>query len=249
MVHFALIARYPGDRGVDAHQNAVAPVFQEGMDLLNAGKPDAAMEAFGRLPEWFGDIVFIGGPGLIAAGEVAQTTVYLEPGTYVLECYVKTNGVFHSYNPNPDAYGMVHEITATEESNGAPAPEADVAITLSSERGIEVDGSVEPGTHTVAVHFEDQTAHEHFLDHDVHLVRLDAETDLAALATWMDWSQPTGLETSAPAAFLGGLHEMPAGETGYFTVDLAPGQRYAWIAEVPSPDEKGMLKPFTVPSE
>ncbi|NBC19361.1 MAG: hypothetical protein GVY18_18805, partial [Bacteroidetes bacterium] len=26
MVHFALIARYPGDRGVDAHQNAVAPV-------------------------------------------------------------------------------------------------------------------------------------------------------------------------------------------------------------------------------
>ena len=248
MVHFALLARYPGERGVEEHQDVVAPVFQEGMDLLNAGKPDAAMEAFGTLPAWFGDIVYVGGPGLIAAGEVAQTTVYLEPGTYVLECYVKTNGVFHSYNPNPDAYGMVHEITVTEDSNGASAPEADIAITLSSERGIEVAGSVGPGTQTVAVHFADQTAHEHFLGHDVHLVRLDAETDLEALATWMDWTQPTGLETSAPATFLGGIHEMSAGETGYFTAVLEPGQRYAWIAEVPSPDAKGMLTPFTVPA-
>jgi hypothetical protein len=38
---------------------------------------------------------------------------------------------------------------------------------------------------------------------------------------------------------------MPAGETGYFTAALEPG-RYAWIAEVPNPAEKGMLQPFTV---
>ena len=62
----------------------------------------------------------------------------------------------------------------------------------------------------------------------------------------MDWTQPTGLETPAPAEFLGGTHEMPAGGRAYFTVRLEPG-RYAWIAEVPSPVEKGMLKTFTVP--
>lgn len=58
-------------------------------------------------------------------------------------------------------------------------------------------------------------------------------------------TQPTGLEVPAPATFLGGVNEMPVGSTGYLTVDLEPGQ-YAWIAEVPKPMEKGMLKSFTV---
>ena len=245
MIHFAVLQRLPDGIGIEEQQEEVAPVFQKGMDLLNEGNADAAMEAFGGLPAWFGEIVFMGGPGLIAPKRTAQTTVLLEPGTYLLECYVKTNGIFHSYNPNPDAYGMVREITVTEEATEASAPEADIEITISSERGMEVDGDVQTGDNTIAVHFADQTTHEHFLGHDVHLVRLEEGTDLEALATWMDWTQPTGLETPAPASFIGGLHEMPAGATGYFTATLEPG-RYAWIAEVPNPAERGMLKTFTV---
>jgi hypothetical protein len=61
----------------------------------------------------------------------------------------------------------------------------------------------------------------------------------------MDWRQPGGLQTPAPARFVGGLQEMPAGSTGYFTVELEPG-RYAWIAEVAEPQNKGMLLTFTV---
>jgi hypothetical protein len=61
----------------------------------------------------------------------------------------------------------------------------------------------------------------------------------------MDWSSPVGLEIPAPAVFLGGCEEMPAGSTGYVTVTLNPG-RYAWIAEVPKPRDKGMLRVFTV---
>lgn len=38
---------------------------------------------------------------------------------------------------------------------------------------------------------------------------------------------------------------MPAGSTAYLTVHLTPGH-YAWIAEVPDPAAKGMLKTFTV---
>jgi hypothetical protein len=38
---------------------------------------------------------------------------------------------------------------------------------------------------------------------------------------------------------------MPAGSIAYLTVTLDPG-RYAWVAEVPRPDEKGMLKVFEV---
>ena len=246
MAHFALIERLPEGIGLEDQQEEVAPVFQEGMDLLNEGKVDAAMEAFGKLPEWFGDLVFLGGPGLVSPGRSAEATVYLEPGTYLIECYVKTNGVFHSYNPNPDTYGMVHALTVTEEESDASAPAPTLEITLSRERGVEVDGEVSAGQHTVAVHFADQVAHENFVGHDVHLVRLEEDTDVEALETWMDWTQPTGLETPAPASFVGGINEMPAGETAYFTVVLEPG-RYAWIAEVPNPGEKGMLKTFRVP--
>jgi hypothetical protein len=246
MIHFAVLQRLPEGIALKDQQEQVAPVFQKGMDLLNAGETDAAMEKFGELPEWFGQIVFMSGPGLTSAGQTAETSVYLEPGTYLLECYVKTNGVFHSYNPLPSAYGMVHELTVTEESSNAAEPSATLTITLSSARGVEVQGDLTPGEHTVAVYFEDQQIHEHFLGHDVHLVRLESDTDIEELAIWMDWTQPTGLETPAPAEFLGGTNEMPAGGTAYFTVRLEPG-RYAWIAEVPGPAEKGMLKIFTVP--
>jgi hypothetical protein len=245
MIHFASLQRLPEGVALKDQQEQIAPVFQKGMDLLNAGKTDAAMEKFGELPEWAGQIEFISGPGLTSAGQTAETSVYLEPGTYLLECYVKTNGVFHSYNPSPSAYGMVHELTVTEESSDAAEPSATLTITISSSRGIEVQGDATPGEHTVAVYFEDQQIHENFLGHDVHLVRLESDTNIDELEIWMDWSQPTGLETPAPVEFLGGTHEMPAGGTAYFTIRLEAGD-YAWIAEVPSPVKKGMLKTFTV---
>jgi hypothetical protein len=248
MIHFATLQRLPEGIALKDHQEQVAPVFQKGMDLLNAGEADAAMEKFGEIPEWVGQVVFMSGPGLTSVGHTAETSVYLEPGTYLLECYVKTNGVFHSYNPSPSAYGMVHEITVMEESSNAAEPRATLTITLSSARGIEVQGDPTPGEHTVAVYFEDQQIHENFLGHDVHLARLENDTDIEELAIWMDWTQPTGLEIPSPVEFLGGTHEMPAGGTAYFTVRLEAGD-YAWIAEVPSPSEKGMLKTFTVPPD
>ena len=246
MAHFAMVQRLPEGMGIADQQAEVAPPFQEGMDLLNEGEVEAAMAAFGELPEWYGEVTILGGPGLTAAGETSQATVYLEPGTYLLECYVKTDGIFHSYNPADGVYGMVHEFTVTEAVSDAPEPTADVALTISSEGGFEVDGEMQAGDQTIAVSFEDQIVHENFLGHDVHLVRLDEDVDMENLATWMDWTQATGLETPAPATFLGGLHEMPAGETGYFTVELEPGD-YALIAEVPNPAGKGMLHTFTVP--
>jgi len=247
MVHFALIQRLPEGITVDDQQAQVAPVFQRGMDLINEGKPDAAMEAFGELPAWFGQVVLLGGPGLVGPGQTAASTVYLEPGNYLLECYIKTNGIFHSYNPDPDVRAMVHGFTVGEAAANAPAPEADLQMTISAAGGIELDGEPAAGRQTIAVHFRDQKAHENFQGHDVHLARLDDDTDLTRLEAWMDWSQPDGFQTPAPVIFLGGLNEMPAGQTGYLHVDLEPG-RYAWVAEVPGALAKGMLQVFTVPA-
>jgi hypothetical protein len=185
----------------------------------------------------------------VGPGQTAQATVNLKPGTYLIECYVKSNGVFHSYTAVPNAYGMVSELTVTNEMTRASAPEPSLELAISSKGGIEWidDTNLRPGRHTVGVRFTDQTVHENFVGHDVHLARLGENGDPETLAAWMDWTQPRGLETPSPVSFVGGVNEMPAGETAYFTVHLDPG-RYAWVAEVPNPAEKGMLQPFTVPS-
>ena len=247
MIHFVLVERVPDGQGIESQQAQVAPVFQDGLDLLGAGEVDAALERFGDLPAWFGEIVFLGGPGLTSPGRTSQATVYLEPGTYLLECYVKTGGIFHSYNPDPSIYGMVHEFTVTDETSEAVEPSATIQIEISTAGGIVVEGELVPGEHTVAVHFADQTVHENFVGHDIHLVRVAGDLDLGELERWMDWTQAMGLQSPAPAEFLGGTNEMPAGTTSYFTVVLEPGN-YAWVSEVPGSAEKGMLKPFSVPS-
>jgi len=246
MTHFAILERMPEGKGVADHQAEVAPVFQEAMDLINEGKVEEAFAKFGELPAWFFEVVIMGGPGLTSPGRTSEMTVYLEPGTYMLECYVKTDGIFHSYNPDPDEFGMVHEITVMEKTTIASAPNATLELTLSSENGIEISGLMRPGKQTIAVHFENQTVHENLLGHDVHLVRLEEDTDISELVTWMNWLDPAGLETPAPAEFLGGTHEMPAGETVYLNVLLKPGN-YAWISEVPNSQEKGFLQTFTIP--
>lgn len=67
------------------------------MDLINEGKVEEGFAAFGKLPAWFGDIVFSGGSGLIAPKHTAITSVKLDPGYYIMECYVKMpNGKFHT---------------------------------------------------------------------------------------------------------------------------------------------------------
>ena len=243
--HFVALEKMPlvegAQKTVEDSKAEVVPVFQNIMDSL-AGVPLSTPGSGLAVPEWYGGVVLTGGPGLVAPGRTAETSVYLEPGTYVIECYVKDNGVFHSMA------GMIDQIVVTDETSRAPEPSPSLRVTVSSTRGIEIDGPLEPGRHSVAVHFADQAAYSHFLGHDVHLARIDADVELDALAAWMNWSVPGELETPAPAEFLGGVQDMPAGSTAYFDVLLEPGE-YAFIAEVPDPAGKGMLRGFTVPAE
>ncbi len=120
------------------------------------------------------------------------------------------------------------------------APTATEAIALTND-SIRAPASLTSGTHTIAVRYLEQPPGG--LGNDVHVVRLDADDELAALERWMDWLEVGALRAPAPAAFLGGVQEMPAGDTAYFTVSLTPG-RYAWIAEAPV--EQGKSVEFTV---
>lgn len=240
VTHFMLFDKLPV---VDGRQitytdfGQIGPIFGDAMNLINEGKAESGFAEFSRLPSWFSEIIFSGGVGMVSPGETAQTTIFLEAGIYVLECYVKTNGIFHP---------MTKQVIVKESSLNHTPPVATQSLSISRQGGIQMPAKVEVGLQTIAVHFKDQGPHEHFLGHDVHLVKLEEDTDLEKLNSWMTWTTPDGLNTPAPVKFLGGAQEMPAGGTAYITLDLKPGN-YAWIAEVPDPDSKNMLKIFTVP--
>ncbi|PWK19677.1 hypothetical protein [Xanthomarina spongicola] len=240
--HFFLLDKYPEGKSVDNAITEIAPVFEEGMDLINAGKAEEGFAAFGKLPEWFGDIIFSGGSGLIAPKHTATTTIKLDPGYYIMECYVKMpNGKFHTL------MGMAKPLIVADEDSGNIPPEAAVNITLSGEEGITYDKTITKGKQVLSVFVKDQKPHENFIWHDLNLVKLEETASEDALEAWMDWSDPNGLITPVPegVTFLGGVNDMPAGNTGYFTVDLLPG-KYAFISEVPNTKSKGLFKVFEV---
>ncbi len=224
--HFLFLTRLPEGKTLQDYGQEVGSVFGSVMAQLEAGTIDKLEGGaiLGRdLPEWYTtSAVYMGGPGFVAPGQTAETTVNLDPGTYVAECYVKTaDGVFHV------ALGMAMPIVVTDEDSGAAEPEADVDVTVSNDAidGPEVLAS---GVHTIAVHYQEHP--EAGLGNDVHLARLEKDSDIEDVVRWMDWMEVDGLRAPAPATFVGGAHEAPVDYTSYFRVDLDPG-RYLWIVE------------------
>lgn len=236
-VHFGFLVRLPEGRTIEDYKQVITPLFQNLIDQAS-GRPLTTPELGTDLPSWYGDMQFMGGPGLLAPGRTGEVTINLRPGVYVIECYIKApDGRLHSF------LGMVDQIDVTDDASPAREPTSDVTMTLSIDSGIVVQDSVRSGERTIAVHFKDQKVYENFAGHDVHLVRLDDEAKVDELVAWI--GSPTGLEESVPVEFLGGTHDMPAGSTAYLTVRLEPGT-YAWVAEVPNAAERGFLKRFTV---
>lgn len=235
--HFLLLSLLPEGKTLEDYKADISAPFDSVWRELQRGlgKAEAGAMLGQLLPEWWGSVQQMGGPGFVAAGGVAQTTVNLQPGTYVLECYVKSpDGVFHAM------IGMVRELTVTAEATGAAEPVADLEFTLSNFE-MARQGEVTAGEHTVAVHIQEHP--QYSLGNDLHLVRLGPDTQLADVVSWMDWMELDGLRAPAPAEFIGGAHEVPVGHTTYFTVELTPG-RYAWIAE--STAAQGMVSEFII---
>lgn len=235
--HFVILWKLPEGKTLADYGRDVGPAFDQAYAALQEGQGKAEAGALlgGLLPDWYAGVEPRGGVGLLSPGRAARATVELEPGTYVLECYVKTPaGVFHA------ALGMAHQLVVAGPAADAGPPVAEGEITLAND-GITAPDTVPAGERTLAVHFATQP--EVGLGNDVHVVRLEAGMDPGAVIPWMDWMNLDGLRSPAPATFVGGAQEMPVGRTEYFTVDLEPG-RYAWIGE--APEEAPKVRPFVV---
>ena len=240
--HFFTIEKYPDGKTMEDVETLVIPYFDNGMKLLNEGKQEEGFAEFGKLPEWYGEVKILGGVALVSPGITAETSFYLAPGHYFIECYVKmSNGVFHA------SMGMFSEFHVSEEDSGNKEIKADYAIDISSIDGIVFDKNITSGDNTFSVYFKDQIIHENFAGHDINLGKLSETADIAVIDKWMNWVDPKGLIEPAPkgVTFLGGVNNMAAGEKGYFKVNLEPG-KYILISEVPNAMSKKMLITFEV---
>ena len=240
--HFFLVEKYPEGKMLEDVKTYVIPYFDSGIKLINEGKTEEGFAEFGKLPEWFSEVKFLGGSGLISPNQIGETMINLNPGYYIIECYVKmSNGVFHS------AMGMTTELIVSDIDSGNTELRADIQIDISSTEGIVLNDTISSGKHIFSVHYKDQIVHENFVGHDINLVKLGENASLKDLEHWMNWADPKGLIEPAPMGitFLGGVNDMPAGNKGYFIAKLESGN-YALISEVPNALSKNMLKTFVV---
>ena len=235
--HFFLLSLLPDSLTFEDYVNDVSRPFDIVFDSLKAGssKDDAINLLVQSIPSWyFTSVKAMGGTGIIDAGKTTQVTMNLNPGTYVMECYIKEQGVFHT------ALGMIRQVTVTENVSGMKPPEANVNVYLTNSE-IKTEGEIVSGLNIFAIHFKEHP--EVGLGNDIHLVKTNAATDLDEVLAWMDWTNVKGLEPPAPVEFLGGSQEMPVGYTSYFTINLEPGT-YAFVSEAPM--RKGNIFTFKI---
>jgi uncharacterized cupredoxin-like copper-binding protein len=203
---------------------------------LNEGKTAddfmAALKAGGPPPKW---VTMEGGPNPSELGDTSTTTVALEPGNYVMLCFV----------PDPDgiphvAKGMVRPLTVTPRTGPDGAePDADVVMKL-VDYDFELSKPLAAGRHTIRI---DNAGPQ---EHEVVFVKLESGKEPMDFAKWGE-----KMVGKPPGTLHGGVSGIMPGGKAFVEVDLAPGE-YGLLCFVPdSKDGKGhyhhgMAKKVTV---
>lgn len=239
--HFFILTRLPEGKTHQDFETGPAALFDEVWNRYSA-REITRSEMFETLRSEVSDWYLSGaepggGAGLTEPGETSRVTLKLEPGTYVLECAVKTpQGSWHIFR------GMTEDLTVTSDPDpAARPPEPDVELTLSNYR-IDVSGELTAGPQTVAVHVA-ESPEGLSRSHGVDLVRLTGDMTLQEVVEWMAPYELGQFRAPAPGHWLGGVRSLGVGETGYTTVELEPGE-YAWVSQ--SYAAQGMVETFTI---
>lgn len=240
--HFFIFEKMPEGITLENYNNEMVPPFKAAFNHLLNDEMEKAMKEFEKLPAWWNEVKMGGGVGLISPKSMAESTIYMHPGTYIMECYIRMpNGMPHAF------YGMMKEIVVLEEKNDRKEPTSNHKISVSGKDGIKFQDSIKAGEYQLAVHFKDQKKYETLLGHDINLVRLDTISRLDTLSNWINAANIKAFRTPIPEGltFLGGVEDLEEGETGYFKTQLKKGT-YVLISEIPNASERKMYKTFTV---
>jgi hypothetical protein len=186
----------------------------------------------GPLPSW---ATPEGGPNAVEPGDTVDAIQQLEPGSYVMLCFI----------PGPDGRphftkGMVRGLQVTGHARQAVEPAADLTVKL-SDYAFQPSGELTPGRRTIRVENIGPQMHE------LVLVRLEAGKSLHDLA---DWAKG-GFETVPPVHFVGGIVGLAPGRHALFTADITPGD-YGFLCFLPDAKDgaphlaHGMMMQFRV---
>jgi len=163
------------------------------------------------------DTVVAGGPNAVTPGYTAQATVMLQPGEYLMVCWI----------PGPDhiphiAKGMTRPLRVSPVTNvSLTEPRSDLTIAL-TEYAFALSAPLTAGRRTLRV--ENRGVE----NHEAALVRLALGRSPADVVAWIDTQVG-----SPPAEFIGGMTALPGGAHAYFTLDVTPG-RYALLCFEPA---------------
>ena len=210
------------------------------------GKSFAELEAAavpkGPIPEWWRAFLelhptFPGGPGVVIGADSSVITATLEPGNYVIVCFV----------PSPDGKmhvqkGMFRRLVVTPASGAAVStePNANLTVTL-SDFAFETSAPITAGTYTVRVENTGPQLHE---------LTVERLAPGKTIADWQRWvaGGMKGEPVTIPA---GGLAGPDKGKVGWVTLTFTPG-RYLFLCYVPDTKDgaphfvHGMVQEVTV---
>lgn len=213
---------------------------------LDSGKTaadfGAAMQASAKNhtapPNW---IVFAGGPNAPSPKAEAEATVNMEPGNYVLICFVDIPDHVPHFTK-----GMLHPLTVTAAAGPAAAePTADATVTL-ADYSFTTTGALTAGKHTFKIVNKGPQPHE------IEVIRLAPGKTMKDVNEFINKGAYAGkAEGPPPLDAVGGISSVMPGMTEYFTADITPGN-YVFLCFVPDAKdgkphlEHGMTKEFTV---
>jgi len=185
-----------------------------------------------NMPSW---VVDVGGPNDVSPGLTASAIVTLEPGRYVLVCYVPAvDGRPHVM------HGMLKQLTVMTGRADATEPAPDILL-RTTDYAYEFSKPIAAGTRTIRI---ENTAEQ---SHEVLIARLHPGKTSAQALTWLN----AGQRGAAPVTAIGGASGLSKGRHQTITVNFEPG-RYVLLCFIPDAKDgrphsaHGMVKEFTV---
>ena len=173
----------------------------------------AAMKVQGPPPKW---IVAVGGPNAAVPGGSVEATLNLEPGNYVIACFIPSPG-----DPTPHMMkGMIQPLTVSPAGGVTQAgsasietPKPDVHLVL-KDYGFVFSKPLHAGKNVIHVMNEGPQEHEAIF------IKLAPGKHVADFNAW---ATTGGMKGPPPAMPVDGMAGMAKGRTGIFTANLTPG--------------------------
>lgn len=156
-------------------------------------------------PGW---VIAAGGANAVAPGNSASLTLNLEPGNYVLACFIPdAKGVPHFM------HGMVKTLTVTPNAAAnTTLPTSDITVTLSDYK-FDFSSPLTAGQHTLKIQTAPGQPHEFTL---FQLAPGKTAADVVKFVEGGDVGTPPGTP-------IGGVVALAPGRDVFYTVDLKPG--------------------------